>query len=101
MFAKFLYASFLKSAIDFTKGHPQYGNVAQIKTIHSCLHHFSVNHFKPVQPTIVSTLCQNTVHALVEENIFLAFMENDKWPVELEILPDNLLRMSTMDTRQN
>lgn len=40
LFTMFFHASSLKSTTSFINGHPQYGDLAQINTIHRCPHHF-------------------------------------------------------------
>lgn len=54
-FAKFFGVCSLKSTTNFVKVCPPYGDVAQVNTVYRCLHHFSVNYFKSVQRTVLST----------------------------------------------
>lgn len=51
-----------------------------------------------MQPTVVYALFRNVVCALVEEVKFLKFIENDKWPMEMEALREKLLRTTIMGT---
>lgn len=85
-FAKFLFASSLKSATNFMKGDPQYGDVLQLNTIHRCHYQFSFIHFKPMQPTVVSALFQNAIYALVKEKKFLSISKMTRGRLKWKLL---------------
>lgn len=70
---------------------------AQVNCLHRMRHWSEMHGYKPVQPRTISEQFDLAVLALAEEQKFLDFITEDKWPQNMETVKENLLRTTLLD----
>ena len=70
---------------------------AQVNTIYRCRHWFERNDYRSLRPNILNEQFALAELALQEETKFLNLLGQDEWPLNMEVVKDNLLRTTVRD----
>ncbi len=82
--------AFMNAMID---GHEE----AQVNTIYRMQHWSELNHYKAVQPKVITEQFNLAILALKEEDKFLSVIEEETWPAHMETCRENTIRTTLCD----
>lgn len=97
LFRTFLCTSTLRGAKNFMNAVKEGDEDAQVNCIYRARHWSEENEYRSIKPTELNKQFFLSKLALEEERKFLAFIEQDEWPNNMETIHENLLHTITYD----